>query len=88
MPGVCISTTQCSGNVVSGACPNDPANVKCCYETGCVWVLHNRCPGGSNVKCWAREGHCIKVEAGKCPGGKSYMKNVGTYFQNGRVVKC
>ncbi|KAG0022815.1 hypothetical protein BGZ81_008366 [Podila clonocystis] len=37
-PGICIRTSDCTrsgGSYVSGACPNDPADVKCCTYGTC-----------------------------------------------------
>jgi hypothetical protein len=66
--GVCLSTTTCSasgGTTFSGACPSDPADVKCCSKPSCGaspgncrWSsdcaassLSNLCPGPSGFKC-------------------------------------
>ena len=67
--GVCITTSDCSaagGTSISGACPSDPDNVKCCSKptcgTGgsgnCRWTSDcagtstaNQCPGPSQMKC-------------------------------------
>ncbi|KAG0332689.1 hypothetical protein BG000_009814 [Podila horticola] len=68
-PGICIPTSQCTGgggSYVSGFCPNDPANVKCCTYGGC------KVPNGNSIIY----GSCIPSNActttrytGYCPGG-------------------
>ena len=38
LEGVCVSTTKCrasGGRYVNNRCPNDPANIKCCYKNSC-----------------------------------------------------
>lgn len=68
--GVCIATSDCSsggGVSITGACPNDPTNIRCCTKatcsgsgkTGkCGWesdcsgtTLTGLCPGPSSFKC-------------------------------------
>ncbi|ORX80235.1 hypothetical protein BCR32DRAFT_190697, partial [Anaeromyces robustus] len=68
--GICIATETCtsySGEYVSGKCPNDPSNIKCCddipYDGGqegkCLPTsqctsgntISGKCPGGSDIKC-------------------------------------
>ncbi|KAH7163418.1 hypothetical protein B0J13DRAFT_464919 [Dactylonectria estremocensis] len=64
--GVCVTTATCSkagGTTISGACPKDPANVKCCSKPACAggncrWISDcagtsrsNQCPGPSQFKC-------------------------------------
>ena len=67
--GVCLTTSACSkagGTAISGACPRDPANVKCCTKptcgTGgsgnCRWTsdcagssTSGQCPGPGQMKC-------------------------------------
>lgn len=67
--GVCISTAACAkagGSTIAGACPADPAGVKCCSKPkcgaggkgNCRWVsdcagstVANQCPGPSQMKC-------------------------------------
>jgi hypothetical protein len=46
--GICVKTSTCSshgGSYISGGCPNDPADVKCCViyecygdESMCQWT--------------------------------------------------
>ena len=36
--GICVKTSDCDkygGTYISGLCPDDPANVKCCYVNTC-----------------------------------------------------
>ncbi|KAH6989189.1 hypothetical protein BKA56DRAFT_629078 [Ilyonectria sp. MPI-CAGE-AT-0026] len=67
--GVCVTTSACSkagGTTISGACPKDPANVKCCSKPkcgsggagNCRWTsdcagskASNQCPGPGQMKC-------------------------------------
>lgn len=67
--GVCVTTSTCSssgGIAISGACPSDPADVKCCSKRSCgtaanstcLWQsdcagtsITNQCPGPSQFKC-------------------------------------
>ncbi|KAK5657546.1 hypothetical protein OQA88_3119 [Cercophora sp. LCS_1] len=67
--GVCISTSACSsagGTTISGACPADASDIKCCSKTSCAngssgncrWqsdcggtVVSNQCPGPAQMKC-------------------------------------
>jgi len=73
--GVCVSTTSCSksgGTYVSGKCPNDPSNIKCCnkkcsyngksgqctFKSQCKGSSYsNLCPGGKDFIC------CINIPA-------------------------
>jgi len=67
--GVCVSTASCnsaSGSYISGFCPGDPANIKCCVKrvqvgnrvgtclpiTQCLLKekISGYCPGDSTVK--------------------------------------
>lgn len=68
-PGVCVTTSACSsagGVTISGACPSDPDNVKCCSKASCTngsagncrWTsdcagssVANQCPGPGGFKC-------------------------------------
>ncbi|KAF2871152.1 hypothetical protein BDV95DRAFT_607427 [Massariosphaeria phaeospora] len=64
--GVCVSTATCSssgGVTITGGCPRDPADVKCCSKPSCSggncrWSsdcagtsVSNQCPGPSAFKC-------------------------------------
>ncbi|KAL5375129.1 hypothetical protein DPSP01_011442 [Paraphaeosphaeria sporulosa] len=58
--GICVKTSTCAsygGTTISGHCPNDPADVKCCYVNTCdhshpqgysycAWTNHP-CPLGN-----------------------------------------
>ncbi|OCL06335.1 hypothetical protein AOQ84DRAFT_276135, partial [Glonium stellatum] len=57
--GVCLDHTECTthgGSYTNGDCPNDPNNVKCCYndfcDNGageCMWVSDCNAAGRSHV---------------------------------------
>ena len=67
--GVCVTTAACSasgGTTITGGCPADPSDVKCCSKTSCTngasgncrWTsdcagttVANQCPGPSAMKC-------------------------------------
>jgi len=67
--GVCVTTATCSasgGVTITGGCPSDPSDVKCCSKTTCAngssgncrWTsdcagttVSNQCPGPSAFKC-------------------------------------
>ncbi|KAK7424800.1 hypothetical protein QQZ08_008429 [Neonectria magnoliae] len=67
--GVCISTAACTksgGSTIAGACPADPAGIRCCSKPkcgaggkgNCRWVSDcagstaaNQCPGPAQMKC-------------------------------------
>lgn len=67
--GVCVTDANCKkygGTSISGACPSDPANVKCCSKPkcgaggkgNCRWTSDcagkssgTECPGPNGVKC-------------------------------------
>lgn len=67
--GVCLKTSDCSakgGVSITGACPSDPENVRCCTKASCSngsggncrWTsdcagstASNQCPGPSQFKC-------------------------------------
>ncbi|ROT38432.1 hypothetical protein SODALDRAFT_339841 [Sodiomyces alkalinus F11] len=67
--GVCVSTTACAsagGTSITGACPRDPADIRCCSKPrcsngsngNCRWVsdcagstVTNQCPGPSGMRC-------------------------------------
>jgi len=74
--GICITTATCDsygGSYITGGCPSDPDNVKCCLvglegsvgtnpcggSSYCDWTA-NGCPGGS-------------FHPGSCPGGSNYQ---------------
>ncbi|KAK3368614.1 hypothetical protein B0H63DRAFT_78561 [Podospora didyma] len=74
--GICISTSKCNdygGQYITGGCPNDPNDIKCCRideaigdgcapnnagYSYCTWTA-NGCSGGS----WLNN---------RCPGGDNY----------------
>ena len=48
--GICITTSTCnsySGSYISGGCPNDPNNVRCCVIGLADSVATNPCGGAS-----------------------------------------
>ncbi|KAF5962898.1 hypothetical protein FBULB1_13755 [Fusarium bulbicola] len=64
--GVCITEASCTsagGTAISGACPADAANIKCCSKPtcssgNCRWSsdcagtsASNQCPGPAQMKC-------------------------------------
>ncbi|KFH40522.1 hypothetical protein ACRE_087930 [Hapsidospora chrysogenum ATCC 11550] len=70
LAGVCVSDADCAesgGTAIDGACPWDPAGVRCCSKSPCLedgaasacgWesdcagtTTPGLCPGGSQVKC-------------------------------------
>ncbi|ORX41693.1 hypothetical protein BCR36DRAFT_416588 [Piromyces finnis] len=67
--GVCVSTTSCTnagGTYVSGKCPNDPSNVKCCNKTKCV------APNGAVGSCKFTSDCTGTTYSGLCPGGSNF----------------
>ncbi|EON64558.1 hypothetical protein W97_03791 [Coniosporium apollinis CBS 100218] len=61
--GTCKSTGSCpTGFTVRGACPNDPADIRCCIQTACK-TNTGTCLDKSITPC--RGG---RFEAGHCPG--------------------
>ena len=99
--GICITTDDCTksgGSYVSGKCPNDPNNVKCCNKQ-CSYngkqgeckfvddckngnVYSGLCPGNNNFKC------CIQTttQVEKCSynGNSGECKNPNNC--NGQVI--
>jgi len=68
--GVCVSTSSCTrdgGTYVSGLCPNDPANIKCCNKPKCV--TNTGLVGTCEFTKYCTNG---KVYAGYCPGGSDF----------------
>ncbi|KAK1760287.1 hypothetical protein QBC47DRAFT_312648 [Echria macrotheca] len=67
--GVCVTTSTCTasgGTTITGACPADASDVKCCSKTSCAngssgncrWssdcagtTVSNQCPGPGAFKC-------------------------------------
>lgn len=62
--GICISTANCAaagGVSIVGACPNDPANIRCCHvepcedsSSYCTWTSRG-CAGGTFLTGKLRE---------------------------------
>ncbi|ORX86583.1 hypothetical protein BCR32DRAFT_216096, partial [Anaeromyces robustus] len=67
--GICISTGTCgdyNGSYVSGKCPNDPSDIKCCDDIPC------KSDDGRTGSCECLPvGNCSSgnTVSGKCPGG-------------------
>lgn len=61
--GVCIATATCTaagGTSIAGACPADPAGIRCCFK--------NSCPNGASGNCrWTSDCAGTSV-SGVCPG--------------------
>ncbi|WOO76444.1 uncharacterized protein LOC62_01G000066 [Vanrija pseudolonga] len=92
--GVCVWTSEChgaygqTGKPIPGACPNDPADVQCCFAPSCMWVRDNLCPGDDTVKC-APTGWCFNFATGECPGGPGFRTPLDPYKdENGQYVRC
>jgi len=67
--GVCVSTQSCSkagGSYVSGLCPNDPNNIKCCNKTRCVTSE------GKVGSCKFTSNCSGTSYSGLCPGGTNF----------------
>lgn len=93
--GVCLWASECGSSdggattFTAGRCPNDPADVKCCWAAGCAVITHGKCPGGDEIKCWESRGECWEVASGQCPGGTNYKKLVKRYFgADNKSVSC
>ncbi|KAH8820211.1 hypothetical protein F5884DRAFT_763226 [Xylogone sp. PMI_703] len=79
--GICVSTSTCTsygGKYISGACPFDADNIKCCLVGLGPTVNYDPCGGVSfcdwtsgNTQCKA-DGGSLRSE-GKCPGGSNYQ---------------
>ncbi|KAL2753120.1 hypothetical protein ACRALDRAFT_2073723, partial [Sodiomyces alcalophilus JCM 7366] len=66
--GVCVSTANCAaagGTTINGACPLDPADIKCCSKPSCN--------NGADGNCrWVSD--CAgNTVAGQCPGPAGMM---------------
>lgn len=69
-PGVCISTSSCSGSdgsFRSGFCPNDPSNIKCCIKPEC----------GSGGNCRFSSQCSGSTKTGLCPGPADFQCCLG-----------
>ncbi|OUM59639.1 hypothetical protein PIROE2DRAFT_34509, partial [Piromyces sp. E2] len=67
--GVCVTVNDCTkagGSYVSGKCPNDPNNVKCCNKTRCV------APNGAVGSCMFTSSCSGTTYSGLCPGGSNF----------------
>ncbi|EON63414.1 hypothetical protein W97_02641 [Coniosporium apollinis CBS 100218] len=72
--GICKKVSHCtSGFTVTGACPNDPNDVKCCVGKGCTKVnpaplisSAGNCYDSSKIKCVGG-----RYEKGLCPGPRN-----------------
>ncbi|RYP14491.1 hypothetical protein DL765_006327 [Monosporascus sp. GIB2] len=65
--GVCLSTSSCSsegGTSITGACPWDPAGIRCCTKPSCS--------NGSNGNCRWRSDCAGSVAANQCPGPSAF----------------
>jgi len=75
--GVCVSTTSCSnsgGTYVSGKCPNDPANIKCCNKN-CSY-------NGKSGQCKFKSQCKGTTYSGLCPGGNDFLCCIDTPTPN------
>ena len=77
--GICIDTSKCSsysGTSVSGKCPSDPSNIKCCDSISCS-------ANGKTGKC-AFASQCDgETVSGKCPGGSDFKCCLGKVKEGG-----
>jgi len=67
--GICLNTSTCSsygGKTVTGKCPNDPNNVKCCYNIPCK-------SGGNTGSCMFKSKCSGTTVSGLCPGGSNFL---------------
>ncbi|CCX05901.1 hypothetical protein FPQ18DRAFT_133120 [Pyronema domesticum] len=63
--GTCKLTTSCAGYTVSGACPNDPSNVKCCTIKSCSTSAGTGTCKNTSTACSGT------YYSGACPGDSS-----------------
>ena len=100
--GICVTTDECTergGSYVSGKCPNDPDNVKCCNKK-CSYngrqgeckfigdckngdVYSGLCPGNDNFKCCIPKTTTTQVE--KCSYNGEYGECKNPNNCNGQV---
>jgi len=77
--GVCVKISDCTRNdgiYYNGLCPDDPADIKCCFKD--VYLSHLNPP---------RTGYCVPEEScdnggflpGLCPGDKTVKLCVDNY---------
>ncbi|KAK0667824.1 hypothetical protein QBC41DRAFT_227599 [Cercophora samala] len=88
--GICVRTSTCTGAggaYKTGACPSDPADVKCCLvgrgpsistnpcgaASWCDWTF-NTCSGTRLTGKWCNCMLCVysSPSIGYCPGGSNY----------------
>ena len=68
--GVCVSTSSCTnagGTYVSGKCPNDASNIKCCNKNRCVTK------NGLVGTCKFTSACTGTSYSGVCPGGSNFQ---------------
>ncbi|OUM63234.1 hypothetical protein PIROE2DRAFT_43541, partial [Piromyces sp. E2] len=67
--GICIASATCSkynGKSITGKCPNDPADIKCCDDIPCQ-------SGGKTGSCMFKSQCSGTAIAGLCPGGDDFQ---------------
>ena len=67
--GICINTGTCNkynGKIYTGKCPDDPENVKCCYDISC------KADDGRIGSCKFVDQCKGDTVSGKCPGGANF----------------
>jgi len=67
--GICISTTTCGnfgGSNVTGKCPDDPNDVKCCFNIPCN-------SNGKSGSCMFKSKCTGTTVSGLCPGGSDFL---------------
>ncbi|KAH8586998.1 hypothetical protein B0O99DRAFT_642934 [Bisporella sp. PMI_857] len=73
--GICVSTSTCnsySGSYISGGCPSDASNIRCCVIGLAGSISTNPC-GGSSFCTWTTFDCSGDFEPGHCPGGSNYQ---------------
>ncbi|KAF8148772.1 hypothetical protein K438DRAFT_2087080 [Mycena galopus ATCC 62051] len=69
--GVCISTSSCSeggGTSLTGLCPDDPENIKCCVKSPCT----SSALGGGECRFTNTCTGSQYYVTGRCPGPTDY----------------
>ncbi|KAH8744398.1 hypothetical protein F5882DRAFT_423572 [Hyaloscypha sp. PMI_1271] len=72
--GICLSTSTCTSNggtYKSGACPNDPSNIKCCFISGCIDSSSFCTWTGTNNECSGIPQSVFVTN--HCPGPSNYQ---------------
>ncbi|CAP65955.1 uncharacterized protein PODANS_5_11480 [Podospora anserina S mat+] len=83
--GICVRTSTCNsygGSYKTGACPNDPSDVKCCL----VGITPNAAtqPCGADSWCtWTSNG-CL----GRWISGKSFRSSISLFCRHQLLIKC